>query len=108
MPRPSPFPTLVRFAAIVLLVLIFVQVLPALLSVTGMTTPRAPQAASPSADYYAAPAGINAAGLWEMLKPVFAVALIGFLGRIWFLLERISARLERNKLDVNLTMKKDF
>jgi hypothetical protein len=101
----SPFhsPKLVRFIAVILLIIIFVQVLPAMMIFTGAT----PQQAVEAKGQHMAPV-MNAAGVWEYMKLAFALILIALIGRIWFLLERIAARLERNKLDVNLTMKKDF
>lgn len=46
-------------------------------------------------------------GLMDIITPLAVLWMAIMLTRIWFLLEKISGRLERNKLDINLNLRRD-
>lgn len=100
--RPPLFPNPFRLLILIIVVIMLLQGFPYI-----MGSGRAPVSAAPA---YTPPEAspFNFMGIWETLQPIIMVAILFFLGRIWFLLEKIAARLERNKLDVNLTMRKDY
>ncbi len=102
--RRSLFPNPFRFIILIVVVLFLLQGLPHWMS--GGTGLRSTPASVPS---YAPPAAspFNFMGLWETILPILTIVGLLFLGRIWFLLEKIASRLERNKLDINLNVRRD-